>query len=95
MNAQAHLLVATLRAVVAGLPGDTAASIHTSPRWTLVWITATSDEAVSSLGAALGLGAPEIRGAAGRWWFRATAERNQGALRVEVTGPHHTGVSPR
>lgn len=94
MTAQAHRLVATLRAVLAGLPGATAVSIHTSPHWTLVWITAASDDAVSSLGAALGLGAPEIRGTAGRWWLRATAERTQGVLRVEVTGPHHAGVSP-
>ncbi len=93
MNAHAYHLVVALRAVLAGLPGATGISIHASSVWTLVWITAASDEAVSSLGEALGLSTPEIRGTAGRWWHRATAERD-GRLRVEVTGPHHTGVPP-
>ncbi len=94
MNAHAYHLVAMLRAVLAGLPGATGISIHASPVWTLVWITAASDEAVSSLGEALGLSTPEIRRTAGRWWRRATAERDHGGLRVEVTGPHHIGVPP-
>lgn len=94
MNVSAYRLVATLHAVLDELPGATGLSIHASPRWTLVLITAGSDAAVRSLSAALGLGVPEIRGAAGRWWFCALAERHQGTLRVEVIGPHHAGVSP-
>ena len=94
MNARAYELVATLRAVLATLPGATGISIHASTVWTLVWITAASDEAVCSLGEALGLSTPEVRAAAGRWWRRATAERGNGTLRVEVTGPHHTGLPP-
>jgi hypothetical protein len=95
MNAHAYRLVVTLRAVLAPLPGATAISIHASTAWTLVLITAASDEAVSTLSEALGLSAPEVRIAAGRWWCRATAERDAGRLRFEVTGPHHLGSPPR
>jgi hypothetical protein len=94
MNEHAHHLAVTLRAVLAALPGATAISIHASARWTFILITAASDEAVSSLGEALGLSTPEVRAAAGRWWRRATAERDHGALRIDVTGPHHLGSPP-
>jgi hypothetical protein len=95
MNAQAVDLVSTLRAVLATLPGATAISIHASTAWTLVLVTAGSDEAVGTLGEALGLGAPEVRIGSGRWWRRATAERDAGALRVDVVGPHHLSAPPR
>ncbi len=94
MNAHAYHLAAMLRAVLAILPGATAISIHASTNWTLVLITAASDEAVSTLSEALGLGAPEVRIGVGRWWHRATAERDAGALRVDVVGPHHLGAPP-
>ena len=94
MNARAHDLTVTLRAILGTLPGATALSIHVSPAWTLVLITAASDEAVSTLSEALGLSVPEVRIAAGRWWCRATAERDAGMLRVEVAGPHHLGSPP-
>lgn len=94
MNAHAFELTVTLRAILAALPGATAVSIHATVTWTLVLITAASDEAVGTLGDTLGLGAPEIRIGIGRWWRRATAERDGGALRVEVAGPHHRGAPP-
>lgn len=94
MNAQAHHLVMMLRAILAGLPGSIAISIHASPTWTLVLISAASDEAVAELADTLGLGAPEARLAIGRWWYRAIAEREGGTLRIAVVGPHHRGSWP-
>jgi hypothetical protein len=94
MNARAYQLTVTLHAILATLPGATAISIHASTTWTLVLITASSDEAVSMLSEELGLSAPEVRIAVGRWWRRATAERDARALRVEVAGPHHPGAPP-
>lgn len=94
MNARAHDLVLTLRAILATLPGASAIGLHASERWALVWITADSDEAVSELGEALGLGEPEITKTAERWWRRAAAERDGGALRVAVIGPRHRNPPP-
>lgn len=89
MNGRAFDLVAALRAHLATLPGATGFSIHASAVWTLVVITAESDEAVRELGVALELSAPEVRATAEHWWYRATAERDLGALRVDVIGPRH------
>lgn len=94
MNAQAQYLVVMLRAVLATLPGAIAISIHASPTWTLALISAASDEAVGELARALGLGVPEVRIGSGRWWHRATAERDDEPLRVDVVGPHHLGAPP-
>jgi hypothetical protein len=94
MNGQAYQLAVTLRALLATLPGATAISIHASTTWTLVLITAVSDEAVNTLSEQLGLSAPEVRIALGRWWRRATAEHDAGTLRVEVAGPHHRDAPP-
>ena len=94
MNARASELAVALRAVLVTLPGASAISLHASEIWTLVVITAESDEAVRALGAALGLGAPEIRKTAERWWLRAAAEHDLGALRVAVLGPRHRNPPP-
>lgn len=94
MNARASELVVTLRALLGTLPGANAMSLHASKIWTLVVITAESDEAVRALGATLGLGAPQIRKTAEHWWLRAAAERDLGALRVTVLGPRHRNPPP-
>jgi hypothetical protein len=94
MNAYAFDLAVMLRAILATLPGATAISIHASTAWTLVLITAASDEAVDTLGETLGLEAPEVRIGVGRWWRRATTEHDGGTLRVDVVGPHHLGAPP-
>jgi hypothetical protein len=94
MNARASALVAALRALLATLPGASAISLHVSELWTLVVITAESDEAVRALGAMLELGAPAIRTTAEHWWLRAAAERDLGALRVTVLGPRHRNPPP-
>lgn len=94
MNTRAYNFVVGLRAVLSTLPGATAISLHGGERWTLVLITVSSDGAVIALGEDLGLGEAEIRTAVGRWWRRATSERDHGALRVEVAGPHHMGRPP-
>jgi hypothetical protein len=94
MNAQADHLVVMLRAILAGLPGSIAISIHASPIWTLVVIDAVSDEAVRELADALELGAPEARLGLGRWWYRATAESDDETLRITVVGPPHRGSWP-
>jgi hypothetical protein len=62
MNACAYDLVVELRAIFGTLPGATSIGLHASERWTLVLITTSSDEAVTALGAELGLGATEIAG---------------------------------
>ena len=94
MNVRAYQLIVRLRTLLGTLPGATAISIHASTAWTVVLIAAASDEAVRTLGETLGLGAPEVRISAGRWWCRAIAERNRGMLRIEVAGPHHMGAPP-
>ena len=95
MTTRAFYLAVRMRAVLDTLPGAITLSLHASTAWTLLLITAATDEAVFTLAAALELGAPEVQGAAGRWWCRATAEYHGGALRVVVAGPHHSGAPPR
>lgn len=94
MNARASDLVVALRALLVTLPGATAISLHASEIWTLVVITAESDEGMRTLGATLGLSAPEIMKTAEHWWLRAAAERDLGALRVAVLGPRHRNPPP-
>lgn len=94
MNARALELVAALRAQLATLPGISALSVHVSPRWTFVAITVGTDDAVRTLGATLRLEAPTIRKTPEFWWRRATAERNDGALRVDVIGPRQRHPAP-
>lgn len=93
MNARGYGLVRSQRATLDTLPGATGISFHASETWAIVLITAASDEAVVGLGNELGLGTVEVRTGAGRWWRRAMSE--QGAVRVEVFGPHHLGPPPR
>lgn len=94
MTPQADLLVVMLHAILAGLPGSVAISIHASPTWTLVLINAVSDEAVGELAGALGLGAREARFGIGHWWYRASADRDDETLRITVVGPNHRGSWP-
>jgi len=93
MNVRAHDLTVLLRAILRSLPGGTAMCIHGSERWALVLITASSDEAVLALGEDLGLEC-DLRIGKRRWWRRATAERDEGRLRIEVAGPPHRGRPP-
>ena len=94
MNARTSEFVGALRALLATLPGASAISIHASAIWTLVAITAESNEAVRTLGLALELGAPELRTTAEHWWHCATAEHDRGALCVEVIGPRQRRPTP-
>ena len=94
MNARASELVTALRALLATLPGASALSLHASQRSTFVVITVETDEAVRALGAGLGLEPPERRTTAEYWWRRATAERDRGALRIDVIGPRHRHPAP-
>jgi hypothetical protein len=94
MNARASKFVTALRALLATLPGANALSLHASERWTFVVITVDTDEAVRALGAALELEPPELRATAEHWWRRATAERDHGALRIDVIGPRHRPPAP-
>jgi len=94
MNARAFELVAALRAQLATLPGTSALSVHVSPRWTFVAITVDTDDAVRALGTELGLEPPTVRKTPVVWWRRATAERDQGRLRVDVIGPRHPHPAP-
>jgi hypothetical protein len=55
----------------------------------------SSDDAVIALSEDLELGEVEIRIGRGRWWRRACSKRDQGRLRVVVTGPHHEGAPPQ
>ena len=93
MNARGYSLVRRQRATLDTLPGATGISFHATETWTIVLIAASSDEAMVRLGNELGLGTVEVRTGAGRWWRRAMSE--QGAVRIEVFGPHHLGPPPR
>ena len=93
MNVRAHDLTVLLRALLSSLPGATSMCVHASERWALVLITASSDEAVLALSEDLELEC-DIRIGKQRWWRRATSERDQGTLRVEVAGPPHPGRPP-
>lgn len=93
MNSHAQHLAKTLHAVLRQLPGAAAVSLHAFDAWTLLIIVTSSDEAVSQLGEALGLGGPSIQHTRDTWFYCARAER--AALRVEVAGPHHSGPPPQ
>ena len=95
MNARAYRLAVRLRAILDTLPGATSIGLHAMEAWTLVLITASSDEAVIALSEELGLGAAEVTTTARRWRRRASSERDHGALRVVVAGPDHMGLPPR
>jgi hypothetical protein len=95
MNARAVQIIGALRALLGTLPGATSVGLHAMETWTLLLITAASDEAVSVLGASLELGPVELRRNDTRWWYCATAEYECGALRVSVNGPPHTGTPPK
>ena len=94
MNARAHDLVVVLRGIFGMLPGATAITVHIFSAWTYILIAVSTDTAVRALGHDLGLEAPEIRAAEHRWWLRAMSEPGNGAVRVEVVGPHHHGPPP-
>src|SRR5262245_57392868 len=93
MNVRAHDLTVLLRALLRSLPGATSMYVHASEKWALVLITVSSDEAVLALSEDLELEC-DITIGKQRWWRRATSERDQGTLRVEVAGPPHQGRPP-
>lgn len=94
MNARAHDLTVTLRAILRTLPGASSISVHASETWAIIMITAASDEAVLVLGEDLGLGASEVRSAEGQWWRRTMSEADQGTLHIVVAGPLHLDSPP-
>lgn len=95
MNERAHNLMVRLRTNLDMLPGASSIGLHAFERWSLGLITASSNEAVIALANELGLGAIEVRINPGRWWYRAASERDRGAVRLEVAGPHHLGAPRR
>ena len=95
MNVRAHDLTVTLRALLGMLPGATSLSVHGNERWALVLIMTSSDEAVIALSEDLELEEVNIGIEKGRWWRRASSERDQGRLRVVVAGPHHESAPPQ
>ena len=94
MNARAHHLADTLLDTLGGLPGANAISVHARKAWTIILITASSDEAVIALAKELKLGETEVRSSANRWWRGASSDGRRGALRMAVAGPHHLGPPP-
>lgn len=80
-------LVADLRNIVAcRLPGASGFSFHPFETWSSLYITVSTDEAVTKLGGALGLGAQERRAVEGQWWYRAASPHD---LDITVVGPLH------
>jgi hypothetical protein len=77
------------------LPGATSLSVHGAETWALVLIMTSSDDAVIALSEDLELREVEIGIGEGRWWRRASSERDQGRLRVVVAGPHHESAPPQ
>jgi hypothetical protein len=93
VNARAFNLALKLRGYLVSLPGADSISLHAQEGWALFLIMASSDEAVISLGEELGLTC-NIMSEEGRWWHVAKGEREEGALRCEVSGPRHRGQPP-
>lgn len=93
-------LVAALHGILGALVGASAVSIHAMRAWTVVLVTAATDDGARALGAMLGLGAPKYRTATDhrtgteRCWLLATADLDRGAVRVQVVGPSHAGPPP-
>jgi hypothetical protein len=94
MNTRADDLTVILRAILGTLPGATSISLYAVEAWAILLITTSTDEAVIALSEDLELGAVEFRTGDGRWWCRASSERDQGRLRVVVAGPHHMSPPP-
>jgi hypothetical protein len=87
----AREIVADLRGILRRLPGATGISFQPFEAWASLYVTVPTDEAVDTLGRALGLGASEHRGSEGRWWCRAASPHDLG---ITVIGPLHTEVPP-
>ncbi len=94
MNTRADDLTVMLRAILSTLPGATSISFHAVEAWAILLITTSTDEAVIALSEDLELGEVEFRIGDGRWWCRASSERDRGRLRIVVAGPHHMSPPP-
>jgi hypothetical protein len=93
-------LVAALHGILGELVGASGVSIHAMKAWTVVLVTAVTDDSARALGAVLGLGAPKYRTATDhrtgtqRCWVFASTDLDRGAVRVQVVGPSHAGPPP-
>jgi len=94
MNDRARDLMVTQSAILGTLPGARSVSFHAFEAWAITLITASSDEAMRTLGEDLGLGEVAIVITADRWWRYMRSDRDEGRLRLVVSGPHHMGSPP-
>lgn len=95
MNARAYQMALRLQAYQFGLPGAVSLGFEGQDERALLLIMASSDEAVISLGLALGLTSYEI-GRDGEWWWRvASGQHQEGKFTCQVVGPRKQGCRPR
>lgn len=98
MNARAYQMALRLRAYQCGLPGAVKLGLEGQEgqdERALLLIRASSDEAVISIGLALGLTSYEIR-RDGEWWWRvASGQHVGGEFACQVVGPREQGLPPR
>jgi len=97
VNERARDLAVVLRGVLGTLPGATAIGLHTARASAYLLILTATNAAVQTLGHDLALDAPELRGTRAAWWLRARSEAafDQGALSLEVVGPHRRPAASR
>ncbi len=98
MNERAYQMALRLRAYRSGLPGAVSLGLEGpdegQDKRALLLISASSDEAVISLGLALGLTSYEI-GRDGEWWWRVASGQHQGGeFTCQVVGPREQGLPP-
>ena len=99
MNARAYQMALRLRAYQCGLPGAVSLGLEGQDEGqderALLLIMASSDEAVISLGLALGLTSYEIL-RDGEWWWRVASGQHQGGeFTCQVVGRASKGCRPR
>lgn len=97
MNERARDLAVVLRGVLGMLPGATAIGLHAAGASAYLLVLTSTNAAVQTLGHDLALAAPELRCTQAAWWLRARSEAafGQGALSVEVVGPHRRPAPSR
>jgi hypothetical protein len=98
MNARAYQIALKLRAYQCGLPGTVSLGLEGQDKGqderALLLIMASSDEAVISLGLALGLTSYEIRRDGDWWWRVASGQHAGGEFTCQVVGPPEQGLPP-
>jgi hypothetical protein len=93
VNERADALLSRMCGILDELPGADSVSCHRQKTWRLVFIVASDDDEVVSLGKAHGLRLT-LRRDSGRWRHEAIGERDGGAVKFEVAGPWHRGEPP-